>query len=156
MEVYKLRHKPTGLFYKPVQGRFKDTRTHLSPSGKLYQSKVIELIPSDMVIAVNNSQIKKYDLIVEPERKWADRNELQTAASDWEMVTYDMVERGTDTECLQILSQLHSACLERGEIIKDKVGGLTNCTGRLLENTAITVHVQKLLLEQRLKHIKHG
>lgn len=37
MEIYKLKHKPTGLYYQPVRGRWRGQKTNLSKKGKIYQ-----------------------------------------------------------------------------------------------------------------------
>ena len=38
MTLYKIRHKPTGLFYHPVKGRY-SSKTNLSKNGKVYFRK---------------------------------------------------------------------------------------------------------------------
>lgn len=38
VRVYRILHKPTGLYYQSVKGRFQDTRTNLGPNGKVYIS----------------------------------------------------------------------------------------------------------------------
>lgn len=37
--VYKVRHKPTGLFYQPISGRWGKDKTHLGTKGKIYENR---------------------------------------------------------------------------------------------------------------------
>lgn len=39
MKFYKILHKPTGMYYQPVKGRFSYQKTNLSKNGKIYQNK---------------------------------------------------------------------------------------------------------------------
>ena len=34
--IYKILHKPTGLFYCSIKGRWNDTKTNLSKKGNFY------------------------------------------------------------------------------------------------------------------------
>lgn len=90
MEVYKVRHKPTGLFYQPTTGSYRDTKSNLSLSGKIYQSRKY---PKDLHtggVNISRSLIKKYN----PTYKETSRgNYLGSVETDWEVVTYKLVEQ---------------------------------------------------------------
>ncbi len=86
--VYKLRHIPTGLFYGPVKGRWKDDKTHISKHGKVYTSKHhIKDFPS--YINVSKTINNKFDLGITLKR-WG--HELETPEKDWEVVEYNLTE----------------------------------------------------------------
>ena len=66
MEFYKIKHKPTGLYYKPAKGSYK--KVSLSQFGKVYTRKsdadrVLEMIRTKKVnIYVTESLKIKYNL----------------------------------------------------------------------------------------------
>lgn len=60
MELYKLKHKPTGLYYQPVRGRWIGEKTNLSKKGKIYQNKQNALIGSGDTIHIYIS-VKQYN-----------------------------------------------------------------------------------------------
>lgn len=60
MEIYKLKHNPTGLYYQPVRGRFRKYKTNLSKKGKIYQSGQNGLIGTCDTITINVSE-KQYN-----------------------------------------------------------------------------------------------
>lgn len=60
MELYKLKHKPTGLYYQPVRGRFNRNKTNLSKRGKVYQTQSNALNGVGDTITINVSE-KQYD-----------------------------------------------------------------------------------------------
>lgn len=39
MKIFRLKHKPTGLYYKPNNGKYASTKSNLSKRGKLYIKK---------------------------------------------------------------------------------------------------------------------
>lgn len=59
MEIYKLKHKPTGLYYQPVRGSYWQ-KTNLSKKGKIYQNGANALIGNgDTInIAISEKQYK--------------------------------------------------------------------------------------------------
>lgn len=88
--VYKVRHIPTGLFYQPVIGRWKDTKSNLSLTGKVYQSKKY---PKDLHtgrVNVSKSLKDKFNLIL---RDTNSGNYLTSVEKDWEIVVYKLVEQ---------------------------------------------------------------
>ena len=89
MRVYKLKHIPTGLFYKPKMGRFKSDSTNLSPTGKIY-TRPQDAKPSRMLINVNDSQISKFNL--KPDTRYTWGNILETKEEDWKTIEFDLVE----------------------------------------------------------------
>ena len=60
MEIYKLKHKPTGLYYQPVRGRWSGQKTNLSKKGKIYQSGLNALTGNYDTITINVST-KQYN-----------------------------------------------------------------------------------------------
>lgn len=57
-KLYKLKHKPTGLYYQPVSGRWSGQKTNLSKKGKIYQTGQNGLIGTGdtITISVSNRQ----------------------------------------------------------------------------------------------------
>lgn len=87
--VYKLRHKPTGLFYQPVKGRWNGSKSNLSKRGKLYETKQY---PKDLHtggVHVSDNLAKEFSLVLE-RNSWG--NYLRTSKSDWEVVNYNLTE----------------------------------------------------------------
>lgn len=56
MKIYRLKHKPTGLYYQPVRGRFSKDKTNLSKNGKIYQNNQNALIGQSDTIIINVSE----------------------------------------------------------------------------------------------------
>ena len=87
--VYKLRHKPTGLFYQPVKGRWSRDKSNLSKRGKIYETKQY---PKDLHtggVTISESLQKQFNLVV---RHTSYGNYLSTLESDWEIVKYNLIE----------------------------------------------------------------
>lgn len=57
MKVYRLKHKPTGLYYQPVRGKY-GNQTNLSKRGKVYQTTQNALIGNGdtIIISINEKQ----------------------------------------------------------------------------------------------------
>lgn len=70
--VYRIKHKPTGLFYGPKR-RVKAGETNLSENGKVYPKK-----PS-------------YETSIW-EGYYYEGKYIRTNISEWELITYDLVE----------------------------------------------------------------
>lgn len=77
--VFKIRHKPTGLFYKPLVTRYGSPDDQLVSKGKLYK-----LWPNQAV-----DSIIKYGVIHHAEVMWYKPN-------DWEVVSFKLTELGTE------------------------------------------------------------
>lgn len=58
MELYKLKHKPTGLYYQPVRGTYSWRKSNLSKKGKIYQDKrnVLNGNSETMTISISERQ----------------------------------------------------------------------------------------------------
>ena len=89
--VFKIRHKPTGLFYQPIKGRWAKEKSHLSRTGKLYETKNPPRIPTNHIIYVSNTQVKNLSLVVQTKNEWSE-NHLSTNESEWEIVKYKLIE----------------------------------------------------------------
>lgn len=78
-KVYKLRHKPTGLFYKPTRGYYK---TNLSEKGKIYTERSFPKyeITGSMSPTLSIKLGLKSSLI------------LGIKKEDWEIVEYELKE----------------------------------------------------------------
>ena len=90
MKVYKLRHKPTGLFYQPVKGRWAKEKSNLSKRGKLYET---HQYPKDLHtggVNVSESLTKKFNLKNIKTNRFG--NYLITKKDDWEIVVYNLKE----------------------------------------------------------------
>lgn len=95
MKVYKIRHKPTGLFYIPSRGN-----GNLSTTGKIYQRKPDIKYTSMIRIIVRTNSIdkltKKQKTIIDyfkldpasnNKYYWVDKH-FKTDPSDWEIIEY--------------------------------------------------------------------
>lgn len=71
--IYRARHIPTGQFFKPNAGYNKN---NLSKKGKFYTSR------------------PRWDWLKEIYIKG---KSVSTQSTDWEIITYDLVESGTET-----------------------------------------------------------
>ena len=82
---YKLRHKLTGLFYKPGS-----CKTNLSKTGKLYVK--IKPPPKRIgrILYINSAQQKEYGLLVY-EFRGNKTYSHQTKPEDWEVVEYRII-----------------------------------------------------------------
>jgi hypothetical protein len=74
--IFKIQHKPTGLFYCSRKGRFKDEITNLSKKGNFYTSfKVTENVFDDLKnnisVAINKAQFERYSLPITNNNNWA-------------------------------------------------------------------------------------
>lgn len=72
--IYKILHKPTGLFYCPRKGRIRDDKTNLSKKGSFYTSlKVAERVYNEDCERsnINKAQVEKYNLIVNQKDRWS-------------------------------------------------------------------------------------
>ena len=89
LTVYKLRHKPTGLFYQPVKGRWAEEKSNLSKRGKIYETKQY---PKDLHtggVQISDSLAKEFELTPKT-TVWG--NYLITKEGDWEIVIYNLIE----------------------------------------------------------------
>lgn len=59
MKPYRLKHKPTGLYYTPVKGRY-ENQSNLSKKGKVYLNKSNALIGVGDTIVIYVS-VKQYE-----------------------------------------------------------------------------------------------
>jgi len=87
--VYKVRHKPTGLFYQPVKGRWTGSKSNLSKRGKLYETKQYPKRLHTGGIQVSDNLAKEFKITLENTR-WG--NYLRTKEEDWEVVEYKLTK----------------------------------------------------------------
>ena len=101
---YKLRHKPSGLFYKPVSGS-RLNKSNLSAGGKLYYQHNYPKLNELSVINISHAQCKthfptkysEYMQLDEPTFNRVRRSReltVGTNESDWEVVHFNFVETG--------------------------------------------------------------
>lgn len=94
MKPYKIKHKPTGLYWQPISHR----GSHFSKRGKVYQTKTnilnlgyfsdgsprkeirIEAHKDTLIF----KELKDELVWIEPSR-WSDKYSTITLASDWEI-----------------------------------------------------------------------
>lgn len=89
MNVYRIKHKPSGLYYQPVKGRFTGRITNLGPNGKVYIAKKPTLESSNIKgVRVSDKQITKYGLDCDPQ--W---HNLKFVESDWNIQTYELKDK---------------------------------------------------------------
>lgn len=94
MKSYKIKHIPTGLYYRPKVGHFSGDQTHLSERGKVYSK--IQPTPSSRV-AVSDSQVKKYNLIDAKHSEYSyDKTQkyLEAKKTDWALEIYELTKTG--------------------------------------------------------------
>jgi hypothetical protein len=90
MVVYKLRHKPTGLFYQPVRGRWSKDKSNLSKRGKLYETRQY---PKDLHtggVNISETLIKEFNLTNIKNNQFG--NYLITNKEDWAVVEFELKE----------------------------------------------------------------
>ena len=81
MKIYRILHKPTGLFYNPGNQQYHGRFSNLMSTGKIYRNKPTKpLIYKKLVIS--KSQRKEGLLEVF----------LCHKESDWEIIKYELVE----------------------------------------------------------------
>jgi hypothetical protein len=88
---YKLRHIPTGKFYKPASG-YTWQKNNLSPTGKTYNKK-----------AINFSTVSRLHVPVDflPEKPDVSRSGhyktkvVETLPTEWEWVEFTVIEKQT-------------------------------------------------------------
>lgn len=85
--VYKLKHKPTGLYYQPVKGRWTDDKTNLSKTGKIYTSLANAKSAGSVRICISKSQIKKTGSSY---RETPYGNIIDTESEDWEIEKFTL------------------------------------------------------------------
>ena len=90
MKFFRIRHKPSQLFYQPVKGRFRGEKTNFGPNGKLYHTR-----PSFKYLSnnlnVSDSLYERYDCFLCAQR-CRDGKELPFIQDDWEIVEYELKE----------------------------------------------------------------
>lgn len=91
MKFYKLRHKPTGLFYKPSNFAYGGNKSNLSEKGKVYIKK--PSIRNMCGLYVSHKQIKKYNLTVVARTYEYQQHVLPCDKQrDFEIVEYEVKE----------------------------------------------------------------
>ena len=84
--VYKLRHIPTGLFYKPVTGRWSDNKSNLNEHGKIYSYRKPSLKDVAGRVQMSITQRKKYNI------EYDNRYGFTAPIEDWEIVEFELKE----------------------------------------------------------------
>ena len=91
--IYKIRHKPTGLYYCSKKGRWKDDITNLSKKGNFYEvfTRVQDVYNKDTArAAINKAQTEKFSV---PLNKEGSRHYYNTCfAEDFEIVEFEVRE----------------------------------------------------------------
>ena len=87
--IWKILHKPTGLFYCSRKGRFNDKITNLSEKGNYYTSEkiVLKVLAEDCNrAAINQAQTKKYNLPIIESYYYNNAN-----INDFEILKYRLI-----------------------------------------------------------------
>lgn len=91
-KVYKIRHKPSGLFYQPTRGRWARDKSNLSERGKIYEIKPRKLNVKGRQ-NISEARHKKYGVgYPAPESYRRGEFIVETCEADWELVTYELKE----------------------------------------------------------------
>ena len=98
MKVYKIRHKPTGLFYTPTKGRWRDEKTNLHEKGKIYEIKP-RFSQIYGTLSVSWNLYNKYkiecrvgDVVDKYKNPPTHECRIDFVEDDWEIVAYNCVE----------------------------------------------------------------
>ena len=86
--LFKIKHKPSGLFYGPKKGRWVDQITNFSKVGKFYGSKAQaeKVLNSDAKdAALNKAQSERHNIPLRCESRWRYNKVLP---SELELVEY--------------------------------------------------------------------
>lgn len=91
--IWKIRHKPTGLFYCSRKGRFTEDKTNLSGKGNFYvtDKHVNKVFSEDLDrVCINKAQVERYTL----DKFNPKNNRLYSYArqEDFEIVKYSLEE----------------------------------------------------------------
>lgn len=90
--VYKLRYKPTGLFYQPIKDQKSGLRTNLSKRGKIFETRQFVRNLKRTTLIVSDRITEKFSLNV---RHTPTGNVLDIKDGDLEVVEYSLMEKGT-------------------------------------------------------------
>ena len=86
--IYKILHKPTGLFYCSRKGRWNDKKTNLSKKGNFYTSlAMVEKVGKDIRVDINKAQVERYGLDVHDGDRWS---YSRARSEDLEIVKYSL------------------------------------------------------------------
>lgn len=91
--IYKIRHKPTGKFYRRLgyQSKPRD-RTNLCDVGRFIESKEPPNVPKSPVVRISDAQFEELPEDVKSKvHRWKE-NRIISSADDWEIVEYRVVE----------------------------------------------------------------
>lgn len=90
MKVFKILHKPTGLYFKPSNGT-----SNLSKKGKIYSSNpslswigttiTIKFYPNGKLNEMQRKIVEHFHLEI-PENRWKVHQYVQVPKSDWEII----------------------------------------------------------------------
>ena len=83
MKAYRIKHKPTGLYYQPTKGRWKETISNLGESGKVYIARRPSLDHISTYNHISKSLCDKYSL------KW--KGHVINLKDDLEIIEYTLV-----------------------------------------------------------------
>lgn len=90
--IYKIRHKPTGLFYCSRKGGSRIEKTNLSEKGNFYTSEkqALKVLAEDVKRAdINKAQTERYNLPIICEDRWSYN---EAVVEDFEIVKYSLEE----------------------------------------------------------------
>lgn len=86
-KLYRLRHKPTGLFFASAMGACR--KNNLKKVGKAYE-KIPNLSYLGRNLFVGASVVKKYNIsAIQEYRNYV----IPVVLSDWEIVEYELIEK---------------------------------------------------------------
>lgn len=80
VRFWRIRHKPTGKFFTPVQGSY-GSKTNLNKSGRVYHRKP----------GFGKVQGKIYMGIYDEGKSWKPKL-IETVPTDWEIIEYSLKE----------------------------------------------------------------
>lgn len=88
--LYRILHKPTGLFYGAKKGRWRETITNLSKNGKFYDTEKVakKVLKADCGrAAINEAQTNRSNLPIDKHTFYFNI----AKAEDFEILKYEVV-----------------------------------------------------------------
>ena len=98
MKVYKIKHKPTGLWYQPKKGRYRGEQTHFGPNGKVYIARKPKFKDIKHYLCISDSQVFAFRIKTIEE---FGQQVVEFMEEDWEIIEYELVETIRYNELLE-------------------------------------------------------
>jgi len=88
MKIWRIKLIGYDLYYQPVKGRWSESKTNISPRGKVYITK--PTLKHIGYVSVGKTIVKKYDIKIDDGPKY--RGNRMSKGYGFEVIQYDCVE----------------------------------------------------------------